>query len=219
MATAKTPKKRKPGRPKGSVKRTSLGEDVNHRLTKGETAMYNNVKDALTNWIMDNGEREIITSPLVALTASGVAKNQPFFFDRLLIDPDISRSIDIIKARLFSRALKHLRDNAFISGMSPKWMEMYLRIIASDKDLGRLTGGVKFGEVANLTVDNRKQINIVAPDAEEKGKKTKAKRGATTPKTKQLPSIDVLEVDGFSEAEVIDEKQPASTTNEEGKAS
>lgn len=188
MTVKKTEKKRKPGRPKGSVKRTSLGEDVNHRLTKGETAMYLNVKKGLVEWIIDNGETDCITSPVVALVSSGVAMNQPFFYDRLMLDPDVSRAVDIVRSRLFLRAINVLRDYA-LRGSSPKWMEIYLRIISSDKDLGRLTGGVKFGEVANLTVDNRKQINIQAPPVE--GNQKPAPKRKT--RLNELPPIGLKE--------------------------
>lgn len=185
--TTKKNTKRKVGRPKGSVKRTTLGEDVNHRLTKGETAMYMNVKNGLVNWILDNGEREEVTSPLMALVLSGVALNQPFFYDRLQLDPDISRAVDIVRAKMFAKAVKNLRQFAN-DGINPKWMEMYLRIISSDKDLGRLTGGVKFGEVANLTVDNRKQINVVAPPVESAS--VKQPKASTR---RKLPDIAVID--------------------------
>ena len=181
-----TTEKRKPGRPKGSVK-TTIGKEVTQRLSRGETALYNNSRDSILRWLDDNGEYNEVTSPLMAIVLSGMAKEQPFLFDRLLLDPDLERAVDVIRAKLFARAVKKLREYAFQGG-SPKWMEMYMRIIASDKDLGRLTGGVKFGEVANLTVDNRKQINVVAPPVEEKP--------ATRKKApKALPNIEILDVD------------------------
>ena len=136
----------------------------------------------------------------MAIVLSGMAKEQPFLFDRLLLDPDLERAVDVIRAKLFARAVKKLREYAFQGG-SPKWMEMYMRIIASDKDLGRLTGGVKFGEVANLTVDNRKQINVVAPPVEEKP--------ATRKKApKALPNIEILDVDA---QEVNDSEEVQNT--------
>ena len=197
MAEKKT--KRKPGRPKGSVK-TTIGKEVTARLSKGETILYNNSRDSLLEWLTENGEAQEVTSPLMAIVLSGMAKKQPLLFDRLLLDPDLSRAVDVVRAKLFARAVKKLREYAFQGG-SPKWMEMYMRIIASDKDLGRLTGGVKFGEVANLTVDNRKQINVVAPPVEQQENKPSSRKKSP----KALPNIEILDV----EAEDVNEEDNA----------
>lgn len=197
MAEKKT--KRKPGRPKGSVK-TTIGKEVTARLSRGETALYNSSRDSLLEWLAENGESQEVTSPLMAIVLSGMAKEQPLLFDRLLLDPDLSRAVDVVRAKLFARAVKKLREYAFQGG-SPKWMEMYMRIIASDKDLGRLTGGVKFGEVANLTVDNRKQINVVAPPVEQQETKPSSRKKSP----KALPNIEVLDV----EAEDVNEEDNA----------
>lgn len=188
--------KRKPGRPKGSVK-TTIGKEVTARLSKGETALYNSSRDSLLEWLAENGESQEVTSPLMAIVLSGMAKEQPLLFDRLLLDPDISRAVDVVRAKLFARAMKKLREYAFQGG-SPKWMDMYMRVVASDKDLGRLTGGVKFGEVANLTVDNRKQVTVVNPPIEQQETKPPSRKKSP----KALPNIEVLDV----EAEEVNEE-------------
>lgn len=202
----KKPTKRKVGRPKGSIKRTSLGEDVNHRLTKGETAMYLNVKNGLVDWIAVNGVDNQVTSTTLAIVLSGCAANQPFFFERLQNDPDIIRSVDIVRAKLFSQAISKVQHFAFQGGY-PKYMEMYLRLISSDKDLGRLTGGVKFSDVSSLTIDNRKQINVVAPPADTASvKQPKGRR-------KQIPHvIQVIDPDN---PDTIEDVEAVEVGNEE----